>query len=184
MSTRPRIMSRRRAFLAKAALFAQQGAAVAGAMTIDGQAVAKATNANLTVNATISPACVLKAAAVTMNFGAFGVFSPASTPSALVMETAGGSAALPYLCSNGSSANIEVNTNSVTLTGASNAAHTLLVTLYADVGDTTVFPTISPGVAVTGTGLSTSAMIYGRIVAAPSDRVDTYSGSAILTINY
>ena len=184
MRRRAPIISRRKAFLARAALAAKQGAAVASVLAIDGQAMAKVVNANMSVNATIGTGCLLKAAAVTLNFGAFGVFSPASTPSGLVLQTASGTVALPYLCINGSTANVEVSTSSVTLTGAANPAHKLVATLYADAGHATVFPTITPGLGLTGSGLTTSVMIYGQILPAASSAADAYAGSAILTINY
>jgi spore coat protein U-like protein len=60
----------------------------------------------------------------------------------------------------------------------------LVATLYSDAGHATVFPTITPGLGLTGSGLTTSVMIYGQIIPSASSPADAYTGSAILTINY
>lgn len=165
---------------ARRELAARQGMLALGAVAaLHGAAHASSATATLNINATITSQCFISN--TSLSFGAFGAFSGSS----LAANTASATAAIPIACTNGWPATIYASLSSVTLTGTTAIANTLVAALASNSAGGTPFPTAAAsGLSYTGTGASGTQNIYGQIITSPTTKVDTYTGSAILTIAY
>ena len=164
---------------ARRELAARQGVLAIGAVAaLHGVAHASSATAVLNINATVTSQCFISN--TNLSFGAFGAFSGSS----LAANTASATASIPIACTNGWPATIYASLSSVTLTGTT-AANTLVAALASNSAGGTPFPTAAAsGLSYTGTGASGAQVIYGQIITSPTSKVDSYTGSAILTIAY
>lgn len=165
---------------ARRELAARQGLLAVGAVAaLHGAAHASSATATLNINATVTSQCFISNA--NLSFGAFGAFSGSS----LAPNTANATAAIPIACTNGLPATIYASLASVTLTGTTAVANTVVAALASNSAGGTPFPTAAAsGLSYTGTGASGTQNIYGQIITSPTTKVDAYNGSAILTIAY
>ena len=153
--------------------------AIGALAAFHGAAHASSATATLNINATITGQCFISNAS--LSFGVFGAFSGGS----LTPNTANATAAIPIACTNGWPATIYASLNSVTLTGTTAVANTLVASLASNSAGGAPFPTnVASGLSYTGTGASGTQSIYGQIITSSTTKVDAYTGSAVLTIAY
>ena len=150
-------------------------------VSANGAMAAGSSSATLSISASVVGNCLISN--TTMNFGTFTVLG--GTPSSPTYASQSATATIPYACTNGSPAKIWAAANSVTMTGASTTADTVVASLFSDVAQQTVYPVAAAnGVAVTGSGASASSMVYGAINTQASTKSDAYAGTTLLTISY
>ncbi|MFC3165944.1 Csu type fimbrial protein [Ciceribacter thiooxidans] len=156
-------------------------ALLAGVPLLAGPAQAQTATDIFTVRIQITAECLINST-TTLNFGASGVLSSATT----------GTSEITVQCTNGTTYNVGLNEGlgigatvaSRRMTGPGSA--TVTYSLYSDVAHTTVWgQTIGTDtVSGTGTGASQVYTVYGQVPAQSTPAAGTYSDTITVTVTY
>lgn len=172
----------------KFALVSKYMVAVCGAALMLGAAgsasAAESTN-NLTVNATVTPTCIVSAG--TINFGSFDVTDATADDA---------SGTINVKCTNGTPWNLYADAGAGTaatlearkMTGGAAGTDTLNYQLYVDSYTTAwgdgVSQTITGAFTGTGTGVDQTQTIRGRIPAGQTSTGGSYTDTVVMTVSY
>ena len=140
-----------------------------------GLADAATVTSTLAVSATVNTVCVVNSVGA-MAFGAYTGIAVTS------------SATLNYTCSNALPVQISfdkgVNGVSTATRVMKNASSTLSYQIYSDSARTTVWDDTTNKIAVTGSGASATATIYGQIPAGQYPTAGAYTDTVTITFTY
>jgi spore coat protein U-like protein len=149
-----------------------------------GPASATTATSNMAVSATVSSDCSISAAAL-----AFGTYNATGS------TNLDGSATLTVQCTTASSATITLGQGSNAGSGSTDASparrlkdgssNFLSYSLYQDSNRSTIWGnTAGTGAAYTGTGVSTSVTVYGRVTSGQNVPAGSYSDTVVATITF
>ena len=126
------------------------------------------------LTSTVSVASICSISSVTnLDFGTYDTTSATNDDDGVGDVT--------FSCTKGTAYDVYI-TGTRTMTDGTD---TLNFDMYTDVGRTTAWPSIAPG--VTGTAIDNTGItqnIYGRIAASQDVQVGTYNGSVTVTVEY
>ena len=155
-------------------------------MIAAGPALAQTATEDLSVTATVASSCTISTTAV-----AFGPYNPATTHLAAPLDANGAvtvSCTLdaPVAITLGQGADpLGGSTPDVPLRQMASGANLLPYSLFQETGRTTVWgDTIGTGVTTTGTGVSQSFPVFGRIPAAQNVPAGSYADTVVATVTF
>lgn len=155
------------------------GAAAVSVMFLVNIAHAGSSSSNMTVSATVVPSCTISAGAL-----AFGNYDPIVANASTDLDA---TATLSVACSSGA------NTNIVAASGANvsggqrrmkSGSNFLNYNLFSDSAHAIAWPISAPGVTYVGIGGADTLTVYGRVPAAQSQPVGSYTDTVLVTINF